>query len=76
MPLYSALIVRLEKSVDCDFELAFKCGYTSTVLGSSYWSRKNSARVLKTLTGPTVDSKGTTTGKLNDIVYELYTRFS
>jgi len=53
----------LVSSVDCDFESAFKCGYTSTELGSLSWTRTNSENLLKSLTGPTEDSHKSTTGK-------------
>ena len=54
----------LESIVDCDFEPAFQCGYSSTVLGSLSWSRTNSESQLRTSTGPTLDSEGSTTGRL------------
>jgi len=57
-------MMRLEPTVNCNFQSTFKCGYKSTVLGSLHWSRTNSANLINPATGPYYDSKGTKTGKL------------
>jgi len=64
MSMYSALMMRSDVKVDCEFESEFKCGYASSVIGPLSWIRTNSASQLKKLTGPPMDRAGSTTGKL------------
>ena len=56
------MLVGAVSSVNCDFESAFKCGYTSSEMGSLAWSRTNSESLFKTLTGPNEDVDKSTTG--------------